>query len=273
MEKFTGKGKSPKLRKLLEGGSGGSWGPRKIITIRKKSSDFPKIMDKYKMKVTHPIQLGYTKRSLTESKGGAGKFDFRQDVSNPKVYVKKSEVRKRTLEVKAERKSALKKQMKVPGYVQTKASKKAMAGRNIAREQKISPTAPFKTISDARKVINQIKSNVQIRQLNRTLLGTEKAINYKTPPALSKEMSFKRKHTLLPDTRYPYTMGKTKDGKLHNLGSSEYKKLQEYKGKTRVGFTAPGKLKKTKKILKEPNVGEYAGEVSKYVKQRNLKKK
>ena len=185
MEKFTGKGKSPKLRKLLEGGSGGSWGPRKIITIRKKSSDFPKIMSKMKVKQMPPL-------------------------------ITKAEVRKATLKVKAN----IEKQKKVPGYVQTKTSKK-ITDKFISRETPVPLNAPFKTVSDARKVINQIRSNVTIRQLNRTLKGTKKDTNYKTPTTV----------------------------------------------------TNPSKLKKTKKILKEPNVGEYAGEVSKYVKQRNLKKK
>jgi len=197
MEKFTGKGKSPKLRKLLEGGSGGSWGPRKIITIRKKSSDFPKIMDKMKM------PSGYTLHS---------------NVTGKRIHplITKAEVRSATLKVKAN----IEKQKKVPGYVQTKTSKK-ITDKFITRETPVSPTAPFKTVSDARKVINQIRSNVTIRQLNRTLKGTKKDTNYKTPTTV----------------------------------------------------TNPSKLKKTKKILKEPNVGEYAGEVSKYVKQRNLKKK
>ncbi len=190
--------------------------------------------------------------------------------SQAEVLKTKAKTEERTLRKEARINSAIEQQMKVPGYAQTKASKKAMAGRMIAREHKIPLSAPFKSVDDQRKVISTIKANVQIKELNKTLLETKKDTNYKTPPALSKKMAFKRKHTLLPDTRYPYTMGKTKSGKLHNLGSPEYKKLQEYKGKTRVGYTAPGKLNKVPvlKILKEPNVKEYAQNVKSYVKQK-----
>tara|TARA_R110002051_G_scaffold148719_1_gene221318 strand:- start:471 stop:1073 length:603 start_codon:yes stop_codon:yes gene_type:complete len=200
MEKFTGKGKSPKLRKLLEGGSGGSYGPRKIITIRKKSSDFPKIMDKMKM------PSGYTLHS---------------NVTGKRIHplITKAEVRSATLKVKAN----IEKQKKVPGYVQTKTSKK-ITDKFITRETKVSLTAPFKTVGEQRKVINQIKSNVQVRQLNRTLKGTKKDTNYKTPPA----------------------------------------SLQKSSGRT---------LKKTKKVLKEPDSKKFAQDVKSYVKLKNQKKK
>ena len=200
MEKFTGKGKSPKLRKLLEGGSGGSYGPRKIITIRKKSSDFPKIMDKMKM------PSGYTLHSNVTGK-------------RIRPLITKAEVRSATLKVKAN----IEKQKKVPGYVQTKTSKK-ITDKFITRETKVSFTAPFKTVGEQRKVINQIKSNVQVRQLNRTLKGTKKDTNYKTPPA----------------------------------------SLQKSSGRT---------LKKTKKVLKEPDSKEFAQDVKSYVKLKNQKKK
>jgi hypothetical protein len=183
--------------------------------------------------------------------------------SEAKVLKTQAKTEERTLKKEARITSAIEQQMKVPGYAQTKASKKAMAGRMIAREHKVPLSAPFKTVGEQRKVINTIRANVQIRGLNRTLLGTEKDTNYKTPPNLSKKMGFKRKHVLLPDTRYPHTMGKTKDGKLHNLGSPEYKKLQESPHK-------PSKLKKgsISKILKEPNAKEFAHNVKSYVKQK-----
>ena len=161
--------------------------------------------------------------------------------SQAKVLKTKAKTEERTLRKEARIKNAIEQQMKVPGYAQTKASKKAMGGRMIAREHKIPLSAPFKTVDDQRKVINTIRANVQIRGLNRTLLGTKKDTNYKTPPALSKKMAFKRKHVLLPDTRYPYTMGKTKE-KTMKISAS--------------------------KILKEPNAKEFAHNVKSYVKQK-----
>jgi len=178
------------MRELLEGGAkGGGLGSLKDFTGGKKtlfkSKDFLKIMSKMKVKQMPPL-------------------------------ITKAEVRKATLKVKAN----IEKQKKVPGYVQTKASKK-VTDKFITREQKISLSAPFKTVGEQAKVINQIKSNVQVRQLNRTLRSTKKDTNYKTSTTI----------------------------------------------------TNPNKLKKTKKILKEPNVEEYAGDVKSYVKQRNQKKK
>jgi len=200
MEKFTGK--SPKMRELLEGGAkGGGLGSLKGFTGGKKtlfkSKDFPKIMSK--MKVQFPKGM-------------------------PRI--KRSDMRIRNEQLKSKLKSrqkAIETQKKVPGYVQTKASKK-VTDKFITRETKVSFTAPFKTVGEQRKVINQIKSNVQVRQLNRTLKGTKKDTNYKTPPA----------------------------------------SLQKSSGRT---------LKKTKKVLKEPDSKEFAQDVKSYVKLKNQKKK
>ena len=229
MEKFTGKGKSPKLRKLLEGGSGGSWGPRKIITIRKKSSDFPKIMDKMKM------PSGYTLHS---------------NVTGKRIHplITKAEVRSATLKVKAN----IEKQKKVPGYVQTKTSKK-ITDKFITRETPVSPTAPFKTVSDARKVINQIRSNVTIRQLNKTLKGTKKDTNYKTP------------NKNVVDLIIGDKLGKRGAGDL----SKPYSKLKKVDKRAEKGW----RYRSEGVVLKQSNAKEFAQDVKNYVKQRNLKKK
>ena len=236
-----GEPKNPKLKKLLA---------KPVKTKLKRFTSYkskvsPKVLQTKSMRgmnITKPTQLGYTKRSLTTASGGAGKDDFRSD---PKALVTKEEVRERTLKVKAERKSALEKQKKVPGYVQTKASKKAMGGRMIAREHKIPLSAPFKTVDDQRKVIKNIRANVQIRELHKTLKGTKIDTNYKTPRTMKMTVSNPGAHY----SRYnAYDhMSPNWDKKSNTL-----------------------KLKKVpvSKILKEPNVKEYAQNVKSYVKQK-----
>jgi len=216
MEKFTGK--SPKMRELLEGGAkGGGLGSLKDFTGGKKtlfkSKDFLKIMSKMKVKQMPPL-------------------------------ITKAEVRKATLKVKAN----IEKQKKVPGYVQTKASKK-ITDKFITREQKISLNAPFKTVGDQRKVINKIKTNIQIRQLNKTLRGTKKDTNYKTP----------KKNVV--DLIIGDRLGKRGAGDL----TKPYSELKKVDKRAEKGW----RYRSEGVVLKEPNAKEFAQNVKNYVKQRN----
>ena len=229
MEKFAGK--SPKLRKLLEGGAkGGGLGSLKGFTGGKKtlfkSKDFPKIMSKMKVKQMPPL-------------------------------ITKAEVRKATLKVKAN----IEKQKKVPGYVQTKASKK-VTDKFITREQKISLNAPFKTVGEQAKVINQIKSNVQVRQLNRTLRSTKKDKTFKLKkilnktPLATKETNFQANNKMtVPNPGAHYSRYNAYDHMSPNWDKKSN--------------TLKLKKVKTGNILKESNIKEYAGDVKNYVKQRN----
>jgi len=192
---------------------------------------------------------GYPTKGLTTTRAPKGEVstskDFPKIMSKMKVQfpkgmprIKRSDMRIRNEQLKSKLKlkqKAIEKQKKVPGYVQTKASKK-VTDKFITRETKVSLNAPFKTVGEQAKVINQIKSNIQVRQLNRTLKGTKKDTNYKTP----------RKNVV--DLIIGDRLGKRGAGDL----------------------TKPySKLKKTRNILKEPDIKEYAGDVKSYVKQRN----
>ena len=165
--------------------------------------------------------------------------------SQAKVLKTKAKTEERTLRKEARIKNAIEQQMKVPGYAQTKASKKAMTGRMIAREHKIPLSAPFKTVDDQRKVIKNIRANVQIRELHKTLKGTKIDTNYKTPRTMKMTVYNPGQHY----SRY---------GAREHMSPNWDKKSNTLK------------LKKVpvSKILKEPNVKEYAQNVKSYVKQK-----
>jgi len=242
MEKFTGKGKSPKLRKLLEGGSGGSWGPSKIITIRKKSSDFPKIMSKMKVKVSgvHPL-------------------------------IKKSEVRSIVLKAK--------KIPKNPGYQATKSSKKVMDRFVAFKEKPVSTTRKFDTISEQNKVIKEIRTNVQKRQLNRTLKGLKKNPDYKTSgvkPWKIKAHNLAYKQRLgkaLKEGRYknePELKAFAKKASKIKPNDLFLKPSEQSPGYSPAGkrFISTGKDYKMG-MFKDPKGSEFGRDVKSYVGKRN----
>ena len=192
-----------------------------------------------------------------------------------KHLIKKSEVRDATLKAKNIPKK--------PGYQVTKSSKKVMDRFVAFKERPVSTTRKFDTISEQNKVIKQIRTNVQKRQLNRTLKELKINPDYKT---VVKPWKIKA-HNLAYKQRLGKSLKKHKNlehsgaiTKSHEFWAKRAAKIRPNDRFLKPSEQNPGYSPAGKRFIgtgkdykmgmfKDPKGTEFGSDVKSYVSKRN----